>query len=927
MAIKLKKTLYVGLGGTGVSALLKIKKCFVDSYGEIPPMIGFIAIDTDGAAMSKSVTGNQGQLIRLDSSELLVCTVKEALSVYHANPKSYDWVPLKNVDKLSSIQGGGAGQVRSNGRFIAYYNNQRIKNNIQAAVTKVHKLVPQDSPYVVDTNMNGMEYPTSINVFASIAGGTGSGMLIDVLNIVRDALKENAQAYNLYPWIVLPEVFRAMNSGPSMANVLYNSYGALSTLDYIMHHNPKDPAINFGYAKISEPLFDYAYVVNNMNQAGVSFDSLDDLIDVVAKSAFLPANKMGDDLASPFDNIKAQKMGGAYDILNKKAWAASANSAELIYDSQAVGRAIAYTTISQLCESMLQSPSDGSGDANKFFDDQNVMIRENNGRDDIINTLLSPAPVYSLQIDENTTEFDVNTYIENNCGQKLLEKDLKTALNNKLANTKRYFELYIAEIMSRSQGKVDSASKFISSLLDIVNICKSEMTLEGSEYHEINSEPQQWNALLNGVKNKGIASIFGKKVNEDGVEILQNKLTEVVRNLREEIRREWALKFYSEFESILKNKLKTIDELKSVLRDVAKEQSRKLLNEQHNSQSKSKFQIFLHQAEVMKASELKIDDSIKANFGAYLNEGVSTWLGQSKDYVERKMWSFAKETPNVKEAVNTSIDSVLASMPKVQVESYLERLRVLASPLWTYNTQGYNEANLQLDRFVIVGVGNRDTSLLSKDEEYKHFFDTNGNKTSFASTNQDDRVYVLVVEDLLPIYAVNNFSTYKHDTEIKVARGNMMANYLDEKLNNRMNAENFNVMPTVETDNVLQYWVWGFVFGYIHFDVEQNRYWIRSKSHGDAIDKYRYNLSHQRDVAYDLFKSERLYKEVEAALNREIARSGRQPIEDKINTIKTEESYMEGYAQLSPLEASNINESKFKAVKDLISQEIGLMTE
>lgn len=50
------------------------------------------------------------------------------------------------------------------------------------------------------------------------------------------------------------------------------------------------------------------------------------------------------------------------------------------------------------------------------------MIRENNGRDDIINTLLSPAPVYSLQIDENTTEFDVNTYIENNCGQKLLEK-------------------------------------------------------------------------------------------------------------------------------------------------------------------------------------------------------------------------------------------------------------------------------------------------------------------------------------------------------------------------------------------------------------------------------------------------------------------------------------------------------------------------
>lgn len=415
MAIKLKKTLYVGLGGTGVSALLKVKKCFADSYGEIPPMIGFLAIDTDGAASNKSVTSNRGEIIKLDPTELLVCTVRGALSVFNANPKTYDWVPSKNVDKLSSIQGGGAGQVRSNGRFIAYYNNQKIKSNIQAVVTKIHQLIPQGSKYEVDTNIGGVEYPANVNVFASIAGGTGSGMLVDVLSIIRDALNQNAQAFKLYPWIVLPEVFRAMNLGPSMANVLYNSYGALRTLDYIMHYDPKTPAINFGYSKVDGPLFDYAYIINNLNQAGVAFNNLDDLIDVVAKSAFLPANKMGDDLASPFDNIVAQKMGGTYDILNKKAWAASASSAELIYDSQAVGRALAYTTITQLCESMLQSPADGSTDANAFFDDQNVMIRENNGRDDVINALLSPAPVYSLQIDENTTEFDINSYIENNC--------------------------------------------------------------------------------------------------------------------------------------------------------------------------------------------------------------------------------------------------------------------------------------------------------------------------------------------------------------------------------------------------------------------------------------------------------------------------------------------------------------------------------
>lgn len=926
MAIKLKKTLYVGLGGTGVSALLKVKKCFIDSYGEIPPMIGFLAIDTDSAAYNKSVTSNRGDMIKLEPTELLVCTVKGALNVYHANPKTYDWVPSKNVDKLSSVQGGGAGQVRSNGRFIAYYNNQKIKSNIQAVVTKIHQLIPNGSRYEVDTNNAGIEFPANINVFASIAGGTGSGILVDVLSIIRDALNEQAQMYKLYPWIILPEVFRAMNLGPSMANVLYNSYGALKTLDYIMHYDPKSPAINFGYSKIDGQLFDYAYIINNMNQAGVSFNNLDDLIDDVAKCAYLPANRMGDDLQSPFDNIVAQKMGGTYDILNKKAWAASASSAELIYDSQAVGRARAYTIISQLCDSMLQSPTDGSTDANKFFDDPDVMIRENNGRDDIINALLTPAPTYTLNIDENTTTFDINSYLENNCGQTQLEPDMKKALDAKLDNTKMMLDKYISEIMGRTQGKVDSAIKFISVLFDIITICKGEMTKEENEYQALNAIPEQWDGLLNAVKTKGVASLF-KKVDNDKIEELQNKLSETVTNRREEIRRSWALKFYAAFEEILQKKKQDVLGLKSILEQISLNSTRKLLKEQHEAQSTSKFQVFLHEDAVMNASALVIDGKVKTQFVQYLGNGVSSWIGQTVEAIDKKLWNFAKEVDCVKEAVNTSMDNILSSLPEESVKQYLDRLKVLASPLWTYNTQGYNANNLQLDRFVIVGVGNRDKSILSQNSTYNTYFDTNGNKTAFASTNQYDRVYVLVVEDLLPIYAVNNFSAYESDTDNKIARGFMMANYLDEKLNNRMNAENFSMLPTIEVDDVLQYWVWGFVFDYIHYDAEDQQYWVRSKSHGDALRKYRFNLSKQRDVAYDIFKSERIYKEVKEGLDRQIAKNGREPIENKIDEIKTDDSYLEKYAQLSSWEKSNLNEPNFKAVRDLLEQEIGLMSE
>lgn len=847
--------------------------------------------------------------------------------MYRANPKDYDWVPTNNVSSLYSIQGLGAGQVRSNGRFIAYYNHQNIINSVMQAVTKISQLIPVGSKYAIDTNKDGVEYPFNVNVFASVAGGTGSGMLVDTLNIIRMTLMQNAQTFKLYPWIILPEVFKAMNSGPSMANVCYNSYGALRTLDYIMHHNPKDPAINFGYTTIDAPIFDYAYVINNTNQAGVSFDTLGDLVDVVAKCAFLPSNEMGTALTTPFDNIEHQKIGGAYDILNKQAWAASAGSAELVYDSRAVARAIACSLASGLCESMLHSDMDGTLDANRFFDDSNVMIRENNGRDDIINSLLSPSPLYELQLDENTTEMDINNYLEDNYGQNNLEKDLKEALDKKLGNTKKYFDIYVSEIMKRPKGKIDAAIKFVDALLSIIEICKGEMVEEAADYRSRNEIPQQWDTLLNGMKNKGIVSFFGQKVNEDGKQSLTGALIMDIINHREEIRRDWALKFYNAFEEILRAKKASIENLSNAVESISKDYSARLLAEQHCSKSKSKFQIFLHGEDVMNASCSKVDETVRTEFVDSLKgDGLAQWIGLPKKHIEQKIWNFVKELSVVKEALKKTIDDVMENMPEDKLEDYLEHLKVLASPLWTYNTQGYNRQNLQLDRFVVVGVNNRDLSVLSTNPKFSSFFDTKQNKASFASTNQYDRVYLLIVEDLLPIYAINNFMSYMNDADQKVAADYKLACYIDEKLDNRMKAENFSLIPTQETDDVLMYWVWGFVFGYIHFDSEQNQYWMRSKLHGNAIKKYRYNLGSHREVAFDSFKGERLYEEVKTLINQEIAKNGRKPIDDKIDEIKAEESYMDKYAQISPLEYNNLEEPNFKAVNNLVTQEIRLMT-
>ena len=113
--------------------------------------------------------------------------------------------------------------------------------------------------------------------------------------------------------------------------------------------------------------------------------------------------------------------------------------------------------------------------------------------------------------------------------------------------------------------------------------------------------------------------------------------------------------------------MQKINGLKSIILQIGQNSIRNLLNEQHQAQSRSKFKLYLHETDVMSVSSYVIDDTIRDSFVQYLNGGVSSWIGLSTEYVENKLWNFAKETPWVKDAVNTNIDSILSSLPETTV--------------------------------------------------------------------------------------------------------------------------------------------------------------------------------------------------------------------------------------------------------------------
>ena len=79
---KLKRTLFIGVGGTGMKTILQTKKLYKDAYGSVPEIIGFLGIDTSTEEFAKTTeTKRDAKTLKLEANE----TVQLRIS----NPGAY----------------------------------------------------------------------------------------------------------------------------------------------------------------------------------------------------------------------------------------------------------------------------------------------------------------------------------------------------------------------------------------------------------------------------------------------------------------------------------------------------------------------------------------------------------------------------------------------------------------------------------------------------------------------------------------------------------------------------------------------------------------------------------------------------------------------------------------------------------------------
>ncbi|MEZ4966046.1 MAG: tubulin-like doman-containing protein [Saprospiraceae bacterium] len=213
----------IGLGGTGCTALRYAKQCFgnVSLFDNDTSAVKFLGFDLDPRS-SKGY--NMGVDLNLDEFVLLDrLLVEEKLqNIDAAENKSYlEWYPETTKDIITLKEATeGAGQWRPLGR-MSYIENQRtIENRINETLNELKS---------IDHKIYHLDDWIEVCILSSTAGGTGSGLLVDIAYLLQRPKFENLEPIKVETnaFLLLPGIFEQVDVGERIKS---NTYGLLKEL-------------------------------------------------------------------------------------------------------------------------------------------------------------------------------------------------------------------------------------------------------------------------------------------------------------------------------------------------------------------------------------------------------------------------------------------------------------------------------------------------------------------------------------------------------------------------------------------------------------------------------------------------------------------------------------------------------------------------
>ena len=222
--------LMLGLGGTGADAILRLKHDFSNrfvteqrfdgSFEGKPPSTEFLVIDTDSCAAGVRRNG-----IALENDEFLFVggNLSQVFGAIGNKPYVAEWLDEKVKSLMAD--GNGSAACRQAARLLLF---NKVNEVLSRLADKLHRL-----------NAGAFAGEAiKVKLIAGTAGGTGSGLLLDVAYLLKYLAEQLPCRIDVEAYLMLPDVtierIGAFNP-PLVRHFRVNGYSLLKELDYWMN--------------------------------------------------------------------------------------------------------------------------------------------------------------------------------------------------------------------------------------------------------------------------------------------------------------------------------------------------------------------------------------------------------------------------------------------------------------------------------------------------------------------------------------------------------------------------------------------------------------------------------------------------------------------------------------------------------------------
>jgi len=318
----LRPFLIIGVGGSGGKTLrgityqLQLKLQQIGWTSGIPAAWQFLHFDTptaqDGADFPAPFLPTQ-QYKSLMSTGATYNTVYRSIESAHSSNRRVHrdiqrQLPDPRYVKVDVTK--GAGQFRAVGRAVALGSTKEIATAARAAIGRLSDATALAELRTLGQHLKvrgeGSDASPTVIVISSIAGGSGAGQFLDVIEVVKSTAKQHPWSNQLFSILYAPDVFDQINGSAGMPG---NALAAITeTMNGFWSNTPSESTLELlkgqGVAPSYGDAMDrvgaaYPFIVGRSNSK-VTFDDQTSVYTAVATSltAWITDERVQDDMVA-----------------------------------------------------------------------------------------------------------------------------------------------------------------------------------------------------------------------------------------------------------------------------------------------------------------------------------------------------------------------------------------------------------------------------------------------------------------------------------------------------------------------------------------------------------------------------------------------------------------------------------------------------